>query len=101
MRNFGDCANKKSTILGQIPLNLVPLGTSYLFPADIYIPNSRIIEYGRRILSKKLLTTTYPVCLTCSFTDDKSTLLRQNFQLTIPTSGFFQGLFGPSISYSV
>jgi hypothetical protein len=56
-------------------LNLVPLGTPYLFPTDICVPNSPIIEYGRRILSKTLLTTTDPRCVASSLTNHKSTLL--------------------------
>jgi len=35
------------------------------------------------------------------FTDHKSILLHQDFQSKIPNSGFFYGLSGPSIYYSV
>jgi hypothetical protein len=73
----------------------------YSFPTDICVPNSPIIEYGRRILSKPLLTTTDPRCPASSFTDHKSTLFRPDFQSKIPNSGFFYGLSGHSIYYSV
>ena len=82
-------------------LNLVPLGTPYLFPADVCVPNSPIIEYGHRILSKPLLTTTDQKCFTSLLTDHKSILLHQDFQLKIPNSSFFYGLSSHSTFYSV
>src|SRR4030042_377795 len=76
-------------------------GPPYLFPTEICVPNSQIIEYGRRILSKPLLTTTDPRCPASSLDDHKSTLLRPDFQLKIPNSGSFYSLSGPSPFYSV
>jgi hypothetical protein len=70
-------------------LNLVPLGTPYLIPTDIRVPNLPIIEYSRRILSKLLLTTTDLRCPASLLADYKSTLLGQDFQLKIPNSVFF------------
>ena len=70
----------------QLLLSTIP-GTPYLIPTDICTPNSPIIEYGRRILSKPLLTTTDPGCLASSLTDHKATLFHEDFQSKIPNSG--------------
>ena len=64
------------------------LGT-YSFPTDTYEPNSRIIEYGHRILSKPLLTTIDTRCPASSLTNHQSTLHHQDFQSKIQNSGFF------------
>ena len=48
-------------IYGNYVGTIRPLGTPYLFPTDICIPNSRIIEYGRRIISYCVLRIAYSV----------------------------------------